>query len=171
MMLYDKHGPLDLILYSDNREERRKWARNRIREMKIGDASARLLRWEPEIRQPEARHILSVRQLYYQGQSLLAIASAARTNGLSEVRQSDTEMMTREDAFLSIHQLVQDLMDATKRCYSIQNFLSTSLFLFWCTDELLAVLKINSSRLYVIGGKLIRHYIATAVLAHEYSLR
>lgn len=34
MMMFDKHGPLDLILYHDSHEEIRKWARNQIREKK-----------------------------------------------------------------------------------------------------------------------------------------
>jgi len=49
MMKYDKHGPLDLILYGDGREEIRKWARNRIREMPLARLNERLLQfadWE-----------------------------------------------------------------------------------------------------------------------------
>lgn len=34
MMMFDKHGPLDLILYHDSHEEIHKWARNQIREKK-----------------------------------------------------------------------------------------------------------------------------------------
>ncbi len=56
MMIYDKHGPLDLILYEDSHEEVRKWARNRIREMKADHLRQRLDSWEGELHQPELGH-------------------------------------------------------------------------------------------------------------------
>ena len=41
-IFYDKHGPLDLIFYADSREEDRKWARKRFREI------GKLISWKAD---------------------------------------------------------------------------------------------------------------------------
>ena len=63
LMFYDKHGPLDLILYYDSHEESRKWARNRIREMHLKDLQARLALWTSEIRNPALNDLLTPQQI------------------------------------------------------------------------------------------------------------
>ncbi|REL79822.1 hypothetical protein DSI23_13230, partial [Mycobacterium tuberculosis] len=64
LMRFDKHGPLDLILYHDNREEPRKWARNLIREMSADRLYERLLGWLADIQQPRPADCLRPLQIH-----------------------------------------------------------------------------------------------------------
>jgi hypothetical protein len=64
MMSFDKHGPLDLILYPDAHEEIRKWARNQIREKNSTLLQDQLkANWSSSIEQPEASQLLMPDQL------------------------------------------------------------------------------------------------------------
>lgn len=167
MMLYDKHGPLDLILYEDNHEESRKWARNRIREMRLDRMRDRLRPWMPELRQPTLPDILTVDELADAADRLTdyidSITEIQRQSGYVD----PWDRISPRSAYRSLRQLATDLGEAIRRCYSPQNFLSTSLFLFWVYDETIRLGSIRDETLESRGGCLLRHYIATTILIHE----
>ena len=165
MMFYDKYGPLDLILYADNHEESRKWARNRIREMKLCEMDARLLPWAPELRQPQLEDILLPEDLIGIAWNLIQcidrLTSAERTTAMID------DATPPDIALRSMRQLLNDLAEAFTRCHSFQTFLSTSLFLFWSCDELFQIRMSLPDGLRPLGGRLLRHYIATAILVDD----
>ncbi len=106
MMTFDKHGPLDLILFSDNHEEIRKWARNQIREMKIGDLKQRMERdWARHLEQPSEENILSTADLNGMARSLAAKAETVRAFHIP-IQLCDREKITRDDAYRSACQPV-----------------------------------------------------------------
>lgn len=166
MMFYDKHGPLDLILYEDNHEESRKWARNRIREMRLDYAKIRLRGWVSEIRQPQISDAVSPEELVEIARHVIHSIDSLNKSQRHSAVISDGEKISSENSFQSTRQLIEDLGEAIVRCYSIQNFLSTSLFLFWSCDQLCQLLNAPSADLTALGGKLLRNYIATAILTH-----
>ena len=47
------------------------------------------------------------------------------------------------NAYQSVYQVIDDLSEAISRCDSLQNYLSTSLFIFWAADELYRLLGTN----------------------------
>ena len=63
MMIYDRLGPLDLVLCADNHEESQKWARKRFREMKLDRMEDRLLKWTADLRQPRLEDLLVPEEL------------------------------------------------------------------------------------------------------------
>ncbi len=166
MMIFDKHGPLDLILYHDSHEEIRKWARNQIREMRIASLKARVQEWAPLMAQPAQQHLLNRHQLKRISFELAAIAK-------NEIEHHNTacldphEKISHEDAFRSIQQLIVDLGEAITRCESRQTYLSTSLFLFWACDTLRRLQGAPNAEVRRLGGKLLNNYIATAVLIEK----
>jgi hypothetical protein len=165
MMMYDKHGPLDLILYDDNHEEIRKWARNRIREMKAREMEVRLSNWCHSPTEPRLKDVLMPNEL---------AALASRLSQLTNIGQASRGSnrhpesgITPRIALLSVGQLTNDLSEAIVRCCSPQNFLSTSLFMFWACDEIqrFPLLWRGNVRaeLSSIGKALLRHYVACAI--------
>ena len=164
LMFYDKHGPLDLILYYDSHEESRKWARNRIREMHLKDLQDRLEAWMSEIHSPTQEDLLTPHQI-----TGITLKLLARIKGLSdgEIAQGHVdayEKISPKNAYQSVNQLIDDLTETISRCDSLQNFLSTSLFVFWATDELYRLLGANDPEIKELGGVLLRNYIATAIV-------
>lgn len=168
MMRYDKHGPLDLILYSDNHEECRKWARNRIREMKLTDINLRLQRYFQFIQQPQVEHLLLPSQLINICSCIIDIAKRLTSSDLRNVDEG--ENISSAFALKSITQLVEDLKESIDRCYSIQNYLSTSLFMFWALDELNNISKIKQNEIFKLSEQLLHNYIATGILT-DYFLK
>lgn len=136
MMKYDKHGPLDLILYGDGHEEIRKWARNRIREMPMSRLENRvqqIFSWDL-ITAPSVSALLSPLVLQKIAKDLVCFIDGLPTQNKAYLDKS--EKITSEVAYRSLRQLIDDLGEAIVRCTSRQVFLSTSLFLFWANDEL-----------------------------------
>jgi hypothetical protein len=166
MMLYDKHGPLDLILYEDNHEEIRKWARNRIREMRHDHMNARLRKWAQKVKQPVVDDVLSPDELVMIAHQMIQFIDGLNSSQRKSARMDEWERISPENAYRSVRQLIEDLAEAIARCYSLQNFLSTSLFLFWSCDELCQLQSTPINGPMSVGGKLLRHYVATAILVH-----
>jgi hypothetical protein len=164
LMFYDKHGPLDLILYYDSHEELRKWARNRIREMHRTDLRGRLLTWADAIRQPSLEDMLTPQQIQAMTAEMIAGIHALSPEQRAQGRLDPYERISPIDAYRSLAQLLTDLAEAIGRCDSLQNFLSTSLFVFWVADELKRLNGGNDERLQSIGGRALRSYIATAIV-------
>lgn len=164
MMRHDKHGPIDMILYADGHEEPRKWARNRIREMREDTLRERLGEWMGETRQPSSDDLLTLDQLQeitqYLTDTAQAVSPAERANGhLDEI-----ERISPQEAYRSVEQLIIDLGENLTRADDRQTYLSAALFQFWACDELNRLQGNNNPDLKMIGGYLLRNYIASAVL-------
>lgn len=146
MIFFDKHGPLDLILYADAHEEIRKSARNRIREMPLPELVHRVKDWTCKLKRPNCGDILSPQ--------VISNCSKAVTEVLSGVTSG---------CELSAKQLSEDLSEAIRRPYSLQNFLSTSLFIFLLIDHTRTDLGIDCQSLQAMGIKLLNHYVSLSV--------
>lgn len=175
MMMFDKHGPLDLILYGDNHEEPRKWARNRIREMKHEKLTLRLANWTLAIEQPNTNHLLTPKELQDIANQLVTYVNNLKDQSTNVLLDKE-ETISPKNAYRSVRQLLIDLGEAIMRCETRQAFLSTSLFLFWACDELLGFEQDQHPLLLSIGKQLLANYIATYILIekqirHELSLK
>lgn len=164
MMSLDKHGSLDLILYSDCHEEVRKWARIRIREMKIDEIGKRLETvWRCEFKQPSEKNILSIKVLESLAEQLSIMAST-RKNCSSPLNIRQKEKISREQAYSSLAQFLLDLKESVGRCETRQTFLSTSLFLFLASDTFMQFENNCDGEIREIGKQLLNHYISTAFI-------
>ena len=167
MMRFDKHGPLDLILYSDNHEEIRKWARNQIREMKIDEMNERLeSAWTSHIQQPSEQNILTTKELEGLATSLSMIARTKKALNVP-INLRKEEKISRNSAYDSIAQLLVDLGESVTRCENAQAFLSTSLFLFLATDTLMRFQQPHDPAVKQIGEKFLNNYVSTAVVINK----
>lgn len=173
MMRYDKHGPLDLILYSDGHEEIRKWARNRIREMpleKLTSCIDKILSSD-SLSQPNTENLLSTSTLYEISVQLIAMMDELTSDEKNSLRLGTQEKIRPMDAFRSLRQLINDLGEAVVRCSSRQSFLSTCLFLFFACDELSLLIEKPSittdSRYRDLWGQLLQNYLATYILVSK----
>ncbi len=167
MMRHDKHGPIDMILYADGHEEPRKWARNRIREMREDTLRERVGEWVGEIRQPSSDDLLTLEQLqevtHYLTSVAQAVSPAERANGQLDA----IERISPREAYRSVEQLIIDLGENLTRADDRQTYLSAALFQFWACDELNRLQGNSNPDLKMIGGYLLRNYIATAVLIEK----
>ena len=165
MMSFDKHGPIDLILYSDGHEEIRKWARNQIREMNIDEMKDRLeSEWGKHLKQPSEQSILTAKELENSTKSLLKIAQTQKcSNNIINFQ----EKISSDRAYDSIIQLFVDLGESVIRCENRQAFLSTSLFIFLAADMLLKFQEPGDCNIQCIGQKLLNHYVSMAVLINK----
>jgi len=167
MMMFDKHGPLDLILYEDSHEEIRKWARNRIREMKLPHLQKQLEQWAHLIEQPSETDLLTPNQLLLHTKELVHYIDQLPSSEKLAGTLSSDETLSATDAFRSLRQLIEDLGEAIIRCESRQAFLSTSLFIFWAVDELINLHPHSINSVASIGGALLKNYVATAILIEK----
>lgn len=171
MMKYDKHGPLDLILYGNGHEEIRKWARNRIREMPLSRLENRLTQffsWDL-MTAPSVSALLTPFDLQKIAQDLVHAIDELPSQNSAYLDKS--EKISPQDAYRSVRQLITDLGEAIVRCTSRQTFLSTSLFLFWACDELSRLLAGNNEQpnnfLIKNSSSLLSHYLTTYVLIEK----
>lgn len=158
LMRFDKHGPLDLILYHDNREEPRKWARNLIREMSADRLYERLLGWLADIQQPRPADCLRPLQIH------ALISEVLKTLPLDEDQDPPADWhfdllgMSHAEAARSVKHLLEDVAEALLRCEDMAAYLSTSLFAFWAVD---AAYSLDGRRNLVVkdcARRLLRHY-------------
>ncbi|MFB9243318.1 hypothetical protein IV454_13500 [Massilia antarctica] len=163
LMIFDKHCPLDLILYEDNHEEIRKWTRNQIREMQLGRLKTRLNAWTATIGQPTQADLLDPAQLRALAMEVSACATQSMTSGAPAVL-GPTERISAYDAYRSLAQFLVDIGESIVRCENSQHFLSTCLFVFWATDTLDIVQGKTNPVVHAAGAKLLANYIATAIL-------
>lgn len=167
VMRFDKHGPLDLRLYSDSHEEIRKWARNRIREMKLERLEKHLSPWTEELKQPTQDHLFNPSVLNKIAEEIAEYITSLPESKKSEAKMDDGEKISPNDAYRSLKQLVIDLGESSLRCENRQAFLSTSLFLFWTCEELCSMDSRNREELQSFGNMLLSNYIATAILIEK----
>ncbi|MCB1109945.1 MAG: hypothetical protein KDK64_03115 [Chlamydiia bacterium] len=167
MMTFDKHGPLDLILFSDSHEEIRKWARNQIREINIGEMQGRVERdWAQHLEQPSEEHLLTPEELEGLATELADLAQEHRESD-AEIHLRPGEKISRDDAYRSVKQLLLDLGESITRCEDRQAFLSTSLFLFWAADTLMRFQEPRDLAIEAIGKRLLNHYVSTGILIEK----
>lgn len=167
MMRHDKHGPIDMILYADGHEEPRKWARNRIREMREDTLKERIDEWADEIRQPSSDDLLTLDQLQEVTQYLARVAQAVSPTERANGQLDAIERISPQEAYRSVEQLIIDLGENLTRADDRQTYLSAALFQFWACDELNRLQGNDNPDLKMIGGYLLRNYIATAVLIEK----
>ena len=166
MMKYDKHGPLDLILYADGHEEIRKWARNRIREMSLEDLERRFADWSHQLEAPTIHALMLPEQLKKSTEHLVNFIDKLDISTREKGNLDSHEKISTIDAYRSLRQCIADLGEAVMRCDSRQAFLSTSLFIFWASDELRRLHHKQNTELQNIGKKLLDNYSATVVLVN-----
>lgn len=170
MMKYDKHGPLDLILYGDGHEEIRKWARNRIREMPLTRLEARLNKFEEWDlhNNPNTEQLLTIEQLRDLTTEMVAIIDRDFDSLSKDAYLDPNEKISKRDAVRSIKELLLDLGEAIMRCSTRQTFLSTSLFILLASDELSRLMvgpdKKPPGKLLATTKQLLENYVSTYVL-------
>ncbi len=167
MMLHDKHGPIDMILYVDGHEEPRKWARNRIREMREDTLQQRLVGWKDEIRQPEVSDLLTIAEMGDITKQLAEMAATRSSQQRREGHLDPIERISPEEAYRSVEQLIIDLGENLTRAEDRQTYISASLFQFWACDELNRLMGTDNQELRVIGGRLLRNYVVAAILVEK----
>jgi hypothetical protein len=167
MMIHDKHGPIDMILYADGHEEPRKWARNRIREMRSDVLQERLDGWSEQIRQPAVADLLTPDQMDAITDRLAEIANNVSPEEREKGSLEPIERITPEEAYRSVEQLIIDLGENLTRADERQTYLSAALFQFWACDELNRLQDNTNPELRELGGQLLRNYIAATVLIEK----
>jgi hypothetical protein len=159
MMMLDKHGTLDLIFYTDNREIIRQASRIKIREMKEDQIIIGLKPWSEAIQQPTSNDLLSPKRL----QEIAFRLVESADHWINNNRSSE-----QNEVIQQCHSLIQfltDLGEAITRCDHRQTFLSTSLFIFWSCDALYKLYANGKhEHLAKMGQELLASYIATAIL-------
>ncbi len=168
MIFLDKHGPLDLILYEDAHEEIRKWARNRIREAKVGDLKENIRKWMDEVKNPETEDLLSPIQLQEKASELAHFIDNLPAAAKANAHLGAVEKIASQDAYRSLRQLVVDLGEAIVRCDNRQTFLSTCLFLFLACDQLSSLLGETPKEVKEIGTSLLHNYVASYVIVEKH---
>lgn len=168
MMIFDKHGPLDLILYADAHEEIRKWARNQIREKNLEQLRAQIdSDWRPHLQDPSTATLLSPAALKAITVQLAQAATDRLEAGVTEAHLNSAEKISPVDAYRSVRQLLLDLGESIVRCEDQAAFLSTSLFIFWSCDSLIKLDSEAFAGLVPTGARLLANYTSTAVLLEK----
>ena len=180
LMAYDKTGVLELILYSDGREEKRKWARNQIRELRLEKAGEltlendprppsldkRLETWTSQLNMPSVESLCSKEQLEAFAMQLYEIGKYQIQKG-TETTSELKPKISKEVVLPAVSQLLHDLGVAIQNCTNREAFISTGLFIFWACDTLMRILpdSEDKSEIYTIGQKLLNHYVSVNILA------
>ncbi|MBS3903947.1 MAG: hypothetical protein KGZ39_01305 [Simkania sp.] len=183
LMAYDKTGVLELILYSDGREEKRKWARNQIRELRLeipGETAnpndprppsldQRFAIWTEYLATPATEDLLDKNALAELATQMEAISQKHIDQGTvpsDELRQK----VGPEFVLPATGQLIRDLGVAIQNCSNREAFISTGLFMFWACDTLMRVLPDTAPEkadLVRIGAQLLKHYVAVSALVEK----
>jgi len=91
------------------------------------------------------------------------VLPAERANGHLDA----IERISPQEAYRSVEQLIVDLGENLTRADDRQTYLSAALFQFWACDELNRLQGNDNPDLKMIGGYLLRNYIASAVLIEK----
>ncbi|WP_170955431.1 hypothetical protein [Ornithinimicrobium cerasi] len=162
-LMFDKHGPIDLILYADNHEEVRKWARNSLRETSEEGVAAVVACYSDEMSGLSARDVLQASALsdsmseisgyldgpHRSGEELVALQPTAHDVGLLT-------------ATASLRQLAIDLAEAILRVDSRDSFRSTSAFAMLTSDAIRRLVG-PSNRVDTLSVEIFRHYACLAL--------
>ncbi|MBO0882916.1 MAG: hypothetical protein J2P17_21785, partial [Mycobacterium sp.] len=167
LMWFDKHVPLDLILYHDNREEPRKWARNLIREISADRLRERLLGWRAAMEEYHPANCLRPSQIHA---LIFEVLKALPLDGNQTPPadwHSDMLGMSPAAAAQSVKQLLEDLAEASLRCENMPAYLSTSLFAFWAVDSAYSLDGRRNRTVQDCVRRLLRHYIVLALASFQ----
>ncbi|OSC42140.1 hypothetical protein [Mycobacterium decipiens] len=159
LMRFDKHGPLDLILYQDNREEPRKWARNLIREMSADRLYERLLGWRAHMDQHRPADCLGPQQIHTLISQVLETLPLDGNQTPPVDWHNDLLGMSHATAARSVKHLLEDVAEALLRCEDMPAYLSTSLFAFWAVDSAYSLDGRRNAVVHDCARRLLRHYL------------
>ncbi|KAK8917845.1 hypothetical protein H634G_09726 [Metarhizium anisopliae BRIP 53293] len=170
VIVYDKHGLLDLILYHDGHEEVRKPARKLIWSMVPEQITTELAAWIGYgARVPDDFFSFSVAdilepQVLKRRADRLAIRVGeclhVATRGSGHAHAADRIRVWR-----SFHQLLIDLAESIVRCEKVETYISTNLFVFWTIHHLLPALDSETAMQGVeVGILYLRCYLALVLL-------
>ena len=136
-VMFDKHGPIDLVLYADNHEEVRKWARNSLRELTAGAVSRIVDDRFDASHKVTTEDVLSPDRTIAAMSHLVALFEQVDSQALDidSVKYLPTiQSVDREMVRDSIAQFGRDLCQAMMRTDGRECFRSTSLFIALTSD-------------------------------------
>ncbi|KAH8200221.1 hypothetical protein TruAng_005613 [Truncatella angustata] len=165
-MGYDKHGLLDLIIYSDGHEEIRKPARKSVWTMPEERLAQVLIAWlwvvegykfttadvqEPSLLRHEAGKVARLIR-----ESFPAINFA------------DESSQKEEQQLCSAHQLIVDLGESVTRCDKVETYITTNLFLFLIIDQIAPFFDwALKEKVMATGTIFLRAYIACVLVVEK----
>ncbi|TEY85137.1 hypothetical protein BOTCAL_0017g00510 [Botryotinia calthae] len=137
IMMYDKCGLLQMVLYQDGREEIRKPVRKIVGERKIKPLIELLMPWVPQLYTSlfTENDLIDPKTL-----RIMCGAVAAVVNNL-EMPEIEAECVGPQKIHKSLTRLMMDLGEAMVRCEGVDTYLATSLFLFLTAEEIYSHLK------------------------------
>jgi hypothetical protein len=131
---------------------------------------AKIMAWDL-IEQPESSQLLTPLQLKNTARDLTQFIEQLSDEEKRAAYLEPQEKISRIDAYRSLRQLIDDIGEAITRCTSRQTFLSTSLFLFWASDELARLYAgadtLPAKPLMAIMKPLLANYISTSILIEK----
>ena len=162
VMMYDKHGMLDLILYPDGREEVRKPARKAVWSLSENRIVSVVLDWIPQLRNCDfvRSDVLEPVELRKRADHVAALAFSS-ISGTQAVSDDDDILFHRSCA-----QLLVDLGESVVRCERMETYVSTNLFLFWTVHHLLPALEGAAAIRTAVeaGTAFLRCYLASVLI-------
>ncbi|KAF7920085.1 hypothetical protein BELL_0007g00450 [Botrytis elliptica] len=164
IMMYDKCGLLQMVLYQDGREEIRKPARKIVGERKLKPLIELLMPWVPQLFSSSftENDLIDPRTL-----RIMCDAVAAVANNL-EMPEIEAECVGPQKIYKSLTRLMMDLGEAMIRCEGVETYLATSLFLFLAAEEIYSHLKESDQlALRSIVAMFLRNYVASLLLVES----
>lgn len=162
-MAYDKHGLLDLIIYSDGHEEIRKPARKSVWTMPKDKIAQILASWVSAVEGYKFT-TADVQKPELLQENANTIARLIREN-FPTVDFTSAGTIDEEVQLSSAHQLIVDLGESITRCEKLETYISTNLFLFLIIDQTIPFLDWASRNEVVnICRVFLRAYIACVLV-------
>ena len=164
IMMYDKCGLLQMLLYQDGHEEIRKPARKIVSERKIKPLIELLMPWVPQLYTSSFTEngLIDPKTM-----RTMCDAVAAVANNL-EMPEIKAECVGPQKIYKSLTRLMMDLGEATVRCESVETHLATSLFLFLTAEEIYSHLKeSDQTALRSIVAAFLKNYVASLLLVES----
>lgn len=164
IMMCDKCGLLQMLLYQDGHEEIRKPARKIVGEIKIKPLIELLMPWVPQLYTSSftKNDLIDPETL-----RTMCDAVAAVANNL-EMPEIEAECVGPQKIYKSITRLMMDLGEAMARCESVETHLATSLFLFLAVEEIYSHLKESDQiALRSIVAAFLKNYVTSLLLVES----
>ncbi|KAM0139994.1 hypothetical protein ACHAO1_002531 [Botrytis cinerea] len=164
IMMYDKCGLLQMLLYQDGHEEIRKPARKIVSERKIKPLIELLMPCVPQLYTSSFTEngLIDPKTM---GTMCDAVAAVANNLEMPEIK---AECVGPQKIYKSLTRLMMDLEEATVRCESVETHLATSLFLFLTAEEIYSHLKESDQiALRSIVAAFLKNYVASLLLVES----
>ncbi|GMF78284.1 unnamed protein product [Aspergillus oryzae] len=162
VIMYDKHGLLDLKLYNDGREEIRKVARKQVLCLGRDSVFTRIQQWLPAI--VNYRFTTSDIQDPYDIQVRTG-EIALHLDQHAQLSFKYTERRELGDNLCSFSQLLSDLGESITRCETVETYTTTCLFIFLTIDQVLECLDWASYlEACSVATSVLRSYISTTLV-------